>query len=73
MCIRDSAIGLVGCVTYNYYERCEECVDEATCGVRDVFNEIRTASVELLRRATLADVLAREERLTRAVRRKRKK
>ena len=50
----DGAIGLVGCVTYNYYERCEECVDEATCGVRDVFNEIRTASVELLRKATIA-------------------
>lgn len=59
----DGAIGLVPCVTHNYYERCEECVDEETCGIRDVFVTIRAATVELLKAATLADVLAREERL----------
>lgn len=61
----DGAIGLVPCVTHDYYERCEECVDEATCGIRDVFQEIRNATVDLLKHATLADMLAREERLVR--------
>lgn len=61
----DGAIGLIPCVTYNYYERCEECIDEATCGIRDVFSDIRAVTVERLKSATLADVLAREERLER--------
>jgi Rrf2 family protein len=69
----DGAIGLVPCVTYTYYERCEECVDEATCGIRDVFAEIRTASVERLKSATLADVLKREQRLARSRTRRRTK
>lgn len=59
----DGAIGLLPCVTHNYYERCDECVDEATCGIRDVFMQIRAASVDLLKNATLADVLQREQRL----------
>lgn len=63
----DGAIGLVPCVTFNYYERCEECTDEAICGLRDVFQEIRDASVALLKQATLADVLAREKRLKKRV------
>jgi Rrf2 family protein len=69
----DGAIGLVPCVTHNYYERCEECLDEATCGIRDVFAQIRAASVELLKSATLADVLVREKRLTRSRARRRTK
>lgn len=59
----DGAIGLVPCVTHNYYERCEECVDEQACGIRDVFVEVREATVRMLKKATLADVIAREGRL----------
>lgn len=59
----DGAIGLVPCVTHIYYERCEECVDEESCGIRDVFMEVREATVRMLKKATLADVIKREERL----------
>lgn len=59
----DGAIGLVPCVTYNYYERCEECVDEATCGIRNVFMEVREATVRMLKKATLADLIKREEKM----------
>lgn len=59
----DGAIALVPCVTHDYYERCEECTDEATCPVRDVFAAIRAASVQMLKTATLEDLLARENRL----------
>lgn len=61
----DGAIGLVPCVTHNYYERCDECADEKTCGLRDVFQQVREASVALLKEATLADVLRREVRAQR--------
>ncbi len=65
----DGAIGLVPCVTYHFYERCEECKDEVACGIRDVFVEARQATVELLKKSTLADIIEREERLTRKKRR----
>ncbi|MBK7271127.1 MAG: Rrf2 family transcriptional regulator [Flavobacteriales bacterium] len=48
----DGAIGLLPCVTHQFYARCEECRDEAVCGIRDVFMEVRQASVELLKKAT---------------------
>ncbi len=60
----DGAIGLVPCVTYNYYERCEECVNEETCGLRSVFMEVREASVRMLKRASIEDLLRRERRLS---------
>ena len=69
----DGAIGLVPCVTHDYYERCDECRDEAVCGVRDVFLEVRSAAVEVLKSATLADVLVREKRLQRRLLRARRK
>ncbi len=69
----DGAIALVPCATRNYYARCEECVDENTCGVRDVFMEVRAATVQLLKNATVADLLARERRLKRKAARVRKK
>ncbi len=59
----DGAIGLVPCVTHHFYERCDECPDEATCGIRDVFTEVRAATVEMLKHATIADLLKREQRL----------
>lgn len=59
----DGAIALVPCATYNYYERCEECEDEAVCGIRDVFRQVRAETVRMLKDATLADILAREARL----------
>lgn len=59
----DGAIALVPCATHNYYERCDECVDEATCGIRQVFLEVRAVTVERLKDATIADLLDRESRL----------
>lgn len=59
----DGAIALVPCATYTYYERCEECADEATCGMRELFLEVRAATVEMLKQATIADLLTREQRM----------
>ncbi len=59
----DGAIALLPCVTHKYYERCEECVDEKTCGIREVFLEIRNETVERLKAASLADIIQREARL----------
>ncbi len=59
----DGAIALLPCVTYNYYEKCEECVDEATCGIRQVAMEIRNETVKRLKESTLTDIIQREQNL----------
>lgn len=55
----DGPIALLPCVTFMYYERCEECRDEASCGIRDVFLEVRNSTVELLKAATLDEIIQR--------------
>ena len=60
----DGPIALLPCVTYKFYEQCEECHDEKTCGIRDVFFEVRNETVRKLKKATLASIVAREQKLT---------
>lgn len=59
----DGAIALLPCVTYRYYERCEECKDEETCGIRQIAMEIRNETVKRLKAASLAEIIERENRL----------
>jgi Rrf2 family protein len=60
----DGAIALLPCVAHKYYERCEECKDEETCGIRDVFSDVRNKTVQLLKKATLDEIVKRENRLS---------
>jgi Rrf2 family protein len=60
----DGPIALLPCTTHRYYERCEECKDEETCGIRSVFYELRNNTVRLLKGATLAEIVKREDRLS---------
>lgn len=59
----DGAIALVPCVTYKYYERCQECKDEVSCSVRNAFLKIRNETVELLKEETIDDLVKTERRL----------
>ena len=59
----DGAIALLPCVTYKFYERCEECRDEETCGIREIFLEIRNETVRKLKESTLATIVEREMEL----------
>ena len=56
-------IAMLPCVSLNFYEPCEECVDEATCGLRNVVMEVREASIRILSKTSLADTLKREQML----------
>lgn len=57
----DGPIALLPCVTYLYYRRCEECIDEETCGIRSVFADVRNETVRLLKKATLTEIIRRSE------------
>lgn len=55
----DGPIALLPCVTHKYYQKCDECVDEESCGIRSVFLEVRNQTVDLLKKATLAEIIKR--------------
>jgi DNA-binding IscR family transcriptional regulator len=57
-------IALLPCVSSNYYEKCPECKDENHCGIRKVFGEVRIATLEILGRSTLADIVKQEKILS---------
>ncbi len=59
----DGAIGLLPCVTHKYYEKCEECKDEITCGIRHAFLAIRNETVEMLKKDTLEVLIKNEQKL----------
>ncbi|MCS6935898.1 MAG: Rrf2 family transcriptional regulator [Chitinophagales bacterium] len=61
----DGAIALVPCVAHRYYEPCEECVDEITCPIREVFRIIREQTVAILKDNTFAELLEKEKKLKR--------
>lgn len=62
--ITGGPIALLPCVSLNFYQRCEECVNEGTCGIRDVFIDVRNASLKILTETSIADVIERENRLS---------
>ena len=59
----DGAIALIPCVTYKYYQPCQHCKDEITCGIRSIVKDIRDETVNILKKISLADILEREEQL----------
>jgi Rrf2 family protein len=68
----EGAIALLPCVAHKYYERCEECKDEATCGIRSVFADVRTETVNMLKKATLREIIDREEAMTKKAKKSKK-
>src|ERR1700712_967706 len=58
--ITDGPIAMVPCASLNFYHRCDECHQEVTCGIRDVFIQVRDASLRILSETSIADVIARE-------------
>ena len=59
----EGAIALVPCVAFRYYERCEECTDEETCPIREVFRIIREDTVAILKENNFAEVINKEKKL----------
>ena len=47
------------CASKSAYQRCDECIDERTCGIRILMKEVRDATAAILDSTTLADVLKR--------------
>jgi len=58
-------IALLPCVSLNFYETCDECPHEELCALRDVVLEVREASLKILSKTSLTDLILREKKLAR--------
>ena len=65
--ITGGPIALLPCVSLNFYERCEECLYENTCGLRDVVLQVREASIKILSKTSIEDIILREKKLKKII------
>jgi Rrf2 family protein len=61
--ISGGPIAMLPCASLNFYAPCEECKDEQTCGLSDVIKEVRDATIQILSKTSISDLVAREESL----------
>jgi Rrf2 family protein len=61
----EGALAPVSCVSERFYERCS-CPDETRCPIRDLMKEVRQAVVNIMEKATLADLCERSRELKKA-------
>lgn len=59
--LMDGPIALLPCVSLMYHQPCDTCFEEESCTIRDVFVEVRDATLKIYKKTTLAS-LAREEK-----------
>jgi len=56
MRIVDGPIALLPCVSLYFYKRCNNC-NEKRCGLHDVMENVRDATLNILERRTLQDLV----------------
>jgi Rrf2 family protein len=61
--ILEGPLAPVPCVSETAYAKCEECVDEQTCGIRLLMKNVRDAIARIYDGTTLADLLEQIEQL----------
>lgn len=53
----DGPIALLPCASVHFYQRCENCVQEAECGIRGIMIEARDQILTVLENRTIADAV----------------
>lgn len=59
--ILEGPLAPLPCASRTGYQKCEECIDERTCGIRIVMKDVRDATAAILDSTTLEDVLKRSQ------------
>jgi len=55
--VLEGPIAMLPCVSLNYYERCEDCPEEASCSVHQLMIQVRDQTLGVLGANTLADIV----------------
>lgn len=64
--ILEGPLAPVPCVSETAYQACEECADEASCGIRLVMKDVRNAIAEILDHTSLQEVIVRSAAVARS-------
>ncbi|MDT8440455.1 MAG: Rrf2 family transcriptional regulator [Desulfuromonadales bacterium] len=67
--VLEGPLAPVACVSETAYQKCDECHDEASCGIRLVMKEVRDAIADILDQTSVDDVLRRSREASQAARR----
>ncbi len=54
--ILEGPIAMLPCVSLNFYEKCDDCVDETKCGLHHLMLEVRDNMLAVLDNKTLEDL-----------------
>ena len=60
--IVNGPIAMLPCVSLYFYEKCRNC-DERNCGLHDMMEEVRDATLNILENKTLADLSSGREKI----------
>lgn len=55
--ILEGPIAMLPCVSLNFYEKCDDCVDEETCSVNRLMIQVRDNTLAILENQTLKDLM----------------
>jgi Rrf2 family protein len=55
--LTDGPLALLPCASRNFYKRCDDCADEASCALRRVMAQVRNEVSEILDRTTIAQAM----------------
>lgn len=51
-------IAWLPCVSLNYYEKCADCADEATCNMHLIMCQVRDQTLSIVENKTVADLIS---------------
>lgn len=54
----EGPIAMVPCVSLNFYQKCDDCVDENTCAVSKLMIQVRDKTLEVFRNTSLQDLVS---------------
>lgn len=60
--LMNGAIALLPCVSVNYYEACDECIDEKHCTIHSTFLTVRDETLKILTQNTLATLVKKQKK-----------
>lgn len=58
--IMEGPLAAVPCVSKTAYRKCDECIDDKTCEIRQVMQQVRDATSAILDGTSLAQMLAKK-------------
>lgn len=53
----DGPIAMLPCVSLNFYEKCDDCPSEETCGLNKLMIQVRDNALSVLEKKTLYDLI----------------